>query len=80
MQLAGARGILGWGTALLLLATAGLVVRAGGRLFVMIVAVTFGYLALQAIRNLNLFGLAAGFVLTCNLAGWAVEITAVIAV
>ena len=68
--------ILGCGTALLLLATAGLVLRSGGRLFVMIVAVAFGYLALQAIRNMSLFGLAAGFVLTWNFAGWATDLAA----
>ena len=68
--------ILGWVTALLLVATAGLVLRAGGRLFVLIVAVAFGYLALQAIRNMNLFALAAGFVLTWNLASWATELAA----
>jgi len=68
--------ILSWGTALLLLATAWLVLRAGERLFMLIVAAAFGYLALQAIRNVNLFGLAAGFVLTWNLAEWAMELAA----
>ena len=68
--------ILGWVTALLLVATAGLALRSGGRLFVMIVAVAFSYLALQAIRNMNLFALAAGFVLTWNLAGWATDLAA----
>ncbi len=68
--------LLGWGAALLLLATAGMVLRAGGRMFMMIVAVAFGYLALQAFRNMNLFGLAAGFVLTWNLAEWAADLAA----
>ena len=65
--------IVGAATVLLLLATAVLVVRAGGHLFALILAVVFGYLALQAIRNMNLFGLVAGFVLTWNFAGCAVE-------
>ncbi len=68
--------VFSWGTALLLLATAWSVLRAGGRLFMLIVAAAFGYLALQAIRNINLFGLAAGFVLTWNLAEWAMELAA----
>ncbi len=63
--------VLGWGTALVMLVTAWLVLRAGGRLFILIIAVTFGYLALQAIRNMNLLGLASGIVLTSNLSGWA---------
>jgi tetratricopeptide (TPR) repeat protein len=67
---------LGWGTVLVLMATAGLVVRAGARLFLVIIAAAFSYLALQAVRNMNLFALAAGFVLTSNLAGWATEIAA----
>ena len=56
--------------ALLMLATAGLVLLRGGRLFLMIIAVTFTYLALQAMRNVNLFGLVSGIVLTANLGGW----------
>ena len=62
---------LGWATASLGLATAGLTLRAGGRAFRMILAVAFGYLGLQAIRNANLFGLAAGFVLAANLGEWS---------
>jgi tetratricopeptide (TPR) repeat protein len=62
---------LGWATALLMLATAWLVLRAGGRLFILMIAMIFGYLALQAIRNMNLLGLASGIVLTWNLGGWA---------
>jgi tetratricopeptide (TPR) repeat protein len=63
--------LLGWGTALLGIATAGLALRAGGRLFRMLLAVMFGVLAIQAIRNINLFGLVAGYVLACNLGEWA---------
>jgi hypothetical protein len=63
--------LLGWGTALLGLATAGLVLHAGGRLFRMLLAAMFGVLAIQAIRNINLFGLVAGYVLACNLGEWA---------
>jgi hypothetical protein len=65
---------LGWGTALVMLAAAWLVLRAGGRLFILIIAIMFGYLALQAIRNMNLFGLASGIVLTWNLGGWAHDV------
>jgi tetratricopeptide (TPR) repeat protein len=42
-----------------------------GRLFRMILAGGFGYLAVVAIRNINLFGLVAGFVLAWNLGEWA---------
>ena len=38
-----------------------------GAMFRMLLTVAFGYLALQAIRNIGLFGLAAGFVLAWNL-------------
>ena len=40
----------------------------------MLLAVAFGYLAIQAIRNIGLFGLAAGFVLTWNLREWVFEL------
>ena len=63
--------LLGWGTALLGITTAGLALRAGGRLFRMLLVVMFGVLAIQAIRNINLFGLVAGYVLACNLGEWA---------
>ena len=54
-----------------MLVAAWFVLRSGGRLFILIIAILFGYLALQAIRNMNLFGLASGVVLTWNLGGWA---------
>jgi tetratricopeptide (TPR) repeat protein len=63
--------VLGWGTVLIGGTTAVLIFRAGGRFFTMALAVTFGYLALQAIRNINLFGLVAGFVTTWNLGEWS---------
>ena len=65
--------LLGGITALLGGATAVLVVRDGGRgrLFRIILAAAFGYLALVAVRNINLFGVVAGFVLAWNLGEWA---------
>jgi pentatricopeptide repeat protein len=65
-------------TALLAIAAAILSVRAGGRsrLFRLFLSVAFGYLALQAVRNINLFGLVAGFVLAWNLGEWAAELAA----
>jgi tetratricopeptide (TPR) repeat protein len=45
-----------------------------GRLFRMILTAAFSYLAIQAVRNINLFGLIAGFVLAWNLGEWAVAI------
>ena len=67
---------LGWAAALLGGAAAVLILRAGGRgaAFRMLLAVAFGYLAIQAIRNIGLFGLAAGFVLTWNLGEWVFEL------
>jgi tetratricopeptide (TPR) repeat protein len=50
-----------------------LAVRAGARLFHLVLAATFGLLAVLAIRNINLFGLVAGFVLTCSLGAWLAE-------
>ena len=67
--------VLGWGTVLIGGATAVLVFRAGGRFFTMALAITFSYLALQAIRNINLFGLVAGFVTTWNLGEWTAKLT-----
>ena len=57
---------------------AGSVRRAPGALtpFRIALAVVFGYLAIQAIRNANLFGLAAGYVLAGNLGEWAAELSA----
>ena len=65
--------VLGWGTIVVVLLAAWLVLCAGGRLFMLMIASMFGYLALQAIRNMNLFGLASGIVLSWNLGGWARE-------
>jgi tetratricopeptide (TPR) repeat protein len=69
---------LGGAAALLGVAAAGLVLRDGGRgpTFRLLLAAFFGYLALQAIRNIGLFGLAAGFVLAWNLGEWAAELAA----
>ena len=58
---------LGWSTVLIGGATAALLLRTRARrFFAMALAVSFSYLALQAIRNINLFGLVAGFVTTWN--------------
>jgi tetratricopeptide (TPR) repeat protein len=43
------------------------VLSAGGRVVRIILAASFSYLALQAYRNANLFGLVAGFVIALNL-------------
>ena len=51
-----------------------LVLRAGARLFLVLSASAFSVLALLAIRNINLFGLVAGFVLTGNLGEWVLEL------
>jgi tetratricopeptide (TPR) repeat protein len=53
-----------------------LTLRAGGRLFRILLAVAFGYLALQAIRNVNLFGVMAGFVLASGLGEWTAKVVA----
>jgi tetratricopeptide (TPR) repeat protein len=53
---------------------AGLILRGGGRLFGMVLVAAFGYLALQGFRNINFFGLTAGFVLAGNLGPWAAEL------
>jgi hypothetical protein len=43
------------------------VLSAGGRVVRIILAASFSYLAVQAYRNANLFGLVAGFVIASNL-------------
>jgi hypothetical protein len=43
------------------------------RLFRVILSFAFGYLALVAVRNINLFALVAGFVMAWNLGEWAFE-------
>ena len=53
-----------------------LTLRAGGRLFRILLAAIVGYLALQAIRNGNIFGLVAGFVITANLGEWTARVMA----
>jgi tetratricopeptide (TPR) repeat protein len=53
-----------------------LTLRAGGRLFRILLAVSFGYLALQAVRNVNIFALIAGFVLASGLGEWAAKVFA----
>ena len=68
---------LGALAAVLIVACGALVIRGGGRLFLLIIAGAFGYLSLQAIRNMNLLGLAAGCVLSWNVGAWAVEIARV---
>ena len=66
----------GYATLLLGAVTAALLLRGGERPFRMILAVVFGYLALQAVRNVNLFALAAGFVLAWSLGGWFADLRA----
>jgi len=68
--------ILGAATALLGSAAAVLTLRAGGRgrLFRLILALAFGYLAIQSYRNMSFFGLVAGFVLAWNLGEWAADL------
>jgi hypothetical protein len=56
--------------------TTGLLLRARERPFRIILAIVFGYLALQAIRNINVLGLAAGFVLSWSLGEWFAELVA----
>jgi tetratricopeptide (TPR) repeat protein len=53
-----------------------LTLHAGGRLFRILLAVAFGYLALQAMRNVNIFGVMAGFVLASELGEWAAKVSA----
>ena len=51
--------------------------RQRGRLFRVILSIAFGYLALIALRNINLFALVAGFVMAWNLGEWASELKSV---
>jgi tetratricopeptide (TPR) repeat protein len=51
-----------------------LALRAGTRPFGPMLAATFAYLGLLAIRNMNLFGLVAGAVLAAELGEWAAEL------
>jgi tetratricopeptide (TPR) repeat protein len=68
--------VVGVGTAILGAVTAGLTWRAGARPFGMMLVALFGFLGIRAIRNLSLFGLAAGFVLAWNVGEWAAELAA----
>lgn len=63
-----------WAAGVLGLLAAVLAIQAGARVFRIALAVTFGYLGLQAIRNASLLGLAAGHVLAANLGDWAAEL------
>jgi hypothetical protein len=67
---------LGGVTLVLGLAVAALSLRAGGRLYRMGLFAAFGYLALQALRNVSLFAVVAGFVLAANLGPWVTELVA----
>jgi hypothetical protein len=51
------------------------ILRVRGRLFRVILSFAFGYLALVAVRNVNLFALVAGFVMAWNLGEWALDLT-----
>jgi len=50
-----------------------LVVRWGGSLFRVLAVVAFAYLGWQALRNVSLFALVAGMVLSWNLGEWLAE-------
>ena len=56
--------------------TVGLLLTAGERPFRIILALVFGYLALQAVRNAGLLGLVAGFVLSWSLGEWVADLLA----
>ena len=58
---------LAYSTILLGVLTFCSLIRSGERPFRIALAVTFGYLALQSVRNIALFGLASGFVLSWSL-------------
>ena len=58
------------------LLAAGLILRAGGSLFRMLLAAGFTYLSFQAVRNINLFGLVAGTVLAWNVGEWVAALAA----
>jgi hypothetical protein len=53
---------------------AGAILRAGGSLFRMLLAVAFTYLSFQAVRNINLFAMAGGAILAWNLGEWCASI------
>jgi tetratricopeptide (TPR) repeat protein len=66
-------GILAAGAALV---AAGLVLRWGGSLFRILLAVAFSYLALQALQNWTRFALVAGTILAWNFGEWTAELAA----
>lgn len=69
-------GLAAWPliTILATIVSVGLTLRAGGRVFRLLLAAAFAYLALSAIRNSNLFALVAGFLIAANLGEWIAEI------
>ncbi len=54
--------------------TVALIVRAGASTFRLLIVLIFTYLSFQAIRNINLFGLVAGAVLTWNVSEWIAKL------
>ncbi len=75
-------GVPGSGSTALAIASAmlgvlasALAVGRGARPFRIGLALAFAYLAIQAIRNANLFALAAAYVLAANLGEWAAELS-----
>jgi tetratricopeptide (TPR) repeat protein len=65
---------LAYSTILLGALTACSLLRSGERPFRIALAVAFGYLALQSVRNIVLFGLASGFVLSWSLGSWVADL------
>ena len=79
----GRTGYYGLSTAALAYTGAGLgalslvlIVRAGGSIFRLLLTTAFTFLAFQAIRNINLFGLVAGAVLAWNVCEWLSRLAA----
>ena len=68
--------ILSYAGAGLGLLAVGLILRAGGSLFRMLLAAGFTYLSFQAVRNVNLFGMVAGTVLAWNVGEWVAALAA----
>ncbi|HVX13117.1 MAG TPA: hypothetical protein VHC22_18175 [Pirellulales bacterium] len=72
-DLLGMSGGAVWGLAAIALASAAVPLRSRLRLDRVLLAVTFGYLAMQALRNGPLFGLVGGAVLAGNLGEWMAD-------
>jgi len=77
-NLAGQKGSVLAQTMLVLALVAGavslfLVLRWGGSLFRVLVAIAFAYLGWQALRNISLFAVIAGVVLSWNVSEWLAE-------